>query len=135
VDFEIFMTSFLVPFISSWNGTASLLQDLGVAASAHDLDDYKVHRDVFPQAVMIWCVTVLVYVSTPLVQLTYPWCYCRERLVKSASTPAELVATTSSLAQLWWQRGLERRAMSLDEMVASADEAIRSNTRMMVERS
>jgi len=132
VDFEIFMTSFLVPFISSWNGTASLLQDLGVAASAHDLDDYKVHRDVFPQAVMIWCVAVLLQVDTS--GKAYTCCYCRERLVKSASTPAELVATTSSLAQTWWQRGLERRAMSLDEMVASADEAIRSNMGM-VERS
>jgi hypothetical protein len=54
VDLEILMTSFLVPFISSWNGTGSLLQDLGVVASAHDLEDYKVHRDIFPQPAIIW---------------------------------------------------------------------------------
>jgi len=55
-DLDIVMTSFLSPFMSAWNGTSSsLLEELNMTArSAHDIHDFKVHRDAFPHPLKLW---------------------------------------------------------------------------------
>jgi hypothetical protein len=54
VDLDIVMTSFLAPFIATWNGTGSLLDDLGGFTSATHTNSFKIHRDVFQHPGLLW---------------------------------------------------------------------------------
>jgi len=54
LDLDIIMTSFLAPFIATWNGTGSLLDDIGGLSSAAHTADFKVHRDIFQHPGVLW---------------------------------------------------------------------------------
>ena len=55
-DLDIVFNAFLAPFISSWNGSASLLDDIGGKQSSQELENYKIHATLFPHPVRLWYV-------------------------------------------------------------------------------
>eukprot|EP00045_Choanoeca_perplexa_P018101 m.277868 g.277868 ORF g.277868 m.277868 type:complete len:2891 (+) comp17714_c0_seq2:39-8711(+) len=97
VDLDIVMTSFLAPFIATWNGTGSLLDDVGGFVSATHTNNFKIHRDVFQHPGLLW-----------------------SNLVKNSTSQEGLESSTEAVVRHLWQAGISRSPIALDDYVDPA---------------